>query len=231
MKEDNMNMANVNKEELALLVKEIVNKSDLSYRKFVQKADISLATLTNILNPEYTKLPGPTILKKIALMSKEPEQKYNKLLEMCGYEESNHPFLQPSSILESEYSRVLLPKVLTNPSIKLDKIFEPQNPFDFIFSVSDNDFCNTWKIEIHSFILHSIDEFILSCLKDVSGQQTKYSLITNNPKIIDLFRDFNFSKFNAYLSIICLTPGDILTETVIPTALDSSGIESINIWT
>ena len=229
MKETKMNMETVNKEELSLKVKEIVIKSGLSYRKFVQKADISLATLTNILNPSYTKLPSPTVLRKIALMSKEPERNYNMLMELCNYDISNYPFSQPSSMLESEYSRILLPRLLANPSIKLDKIFELQNPFDFIFSVSDNEFCNTWKIEIHSFILHSIDEFILNCLKDVNGQQTKYSLITNNPKIIDLFRDFNFSKFNAYLSIICLTPGDILTETVIPTALDSSGIESINI--
>ena len=220
---------NANKEKLSLLIREIVNETGLSYRKFVSKADFSLSTLTNIFNPSYTKLPSPTVLRKIAIQSKEPEKKYNMLLELCGYEKSNYPFSQPSSILESDYSTILLPKALANPSIKLDKIFEPQNPFDFIFTISDNNFCNCWKIEISPYMLKSVEEFLLKCLKDTDGQNTKYSLITNNPEIIDLFQDFNLNKFNAYISVICLTSGNVLIETVIPTALDSSNIESIAI--
>ena len=79
-----------NREALAVMVKDIILKTGLSYRKFASKANISTSTLINILNPNIEIKPSTTVLQKLALMSDTPHGTYAQLLDLCGYDKNKN---------------------------------------------------------------------------------------------------------------------------------------------
>lgn len=73
---------NIN-EKVAEILKTIIN-SYSSLNEFAQKADISSAYISKLINLKYKNPPSPNILKKIANASKGTID-YNELMHLCGY--------------------------------------------------------------------------------------------------------------------------------------------------
>lgn len=230
---------NNNQKNVAKIVEEILVSSRLTKSQFAETCEVSMGTITNIFRPNFNRVPSIDVIKKIALVTNDPETYYKKLIKAAGYDISLYPLkkegdsTKEKAIEFDEHCNLLVNIWIDNLHIKAARQMPEtlnKRKFDFTYKITDTPTFKTWNMRTGFAMTASvgaINDFFASIMLDGVSSTTKYSLITNSKDMLEELQSYDLSNLNTFISVIWID-GNEINEFYLETALDYSNIEFYN---
>lgn len=230
---EELEFQNENQKKTAIELAKILEQSGLTQRQMAEKADISLATLTNCFRVSYGKPLTINAILKIANQTEYPEETYNRLMKAAGHDLFKYPY-NPNQFnlkelaqrtttigLDRDFSIIFRfmdrIKSVYDREVVLGKLSGLGIPRLATIDFSSSDMpINEWDIEFHTgfgFPKPTVNEFLYRILKE-GKKNVKYSFVTNSESVYDELASFNIDTLinGIYISVIICRDGKF-TET------------------
>ena len=225
------------KKQTAILISDIIEESGLSQKKFAEKIQVSLATLTNALRPFHNKVPSKALLRKIAEQTDDPEDSYYSLMRAAGYDVKEFPYniVDNIGIVKVSEEKILfdlssrISKMAIRGTISTDYKLKGAYPYDMAVEyIDENAPINLWLVEvsISSRLPESVvkDFLYRASKKGLSVDKTKHSLITTSKRVVEEFKSLDIPALQLLMSVILYDNG-AFNEYYIKTGIDHCDLD------